>query len=171
MDNSIEYFFTTNISPIRSQQNNFFIFSFNRDQITLKEHFNERCTVFTVKLGPLTLDIDGHDMRQEFNQAFLVKLKKVLTYTQQHQSRIYIKQKRVISPVTISTNTSPTSIDTNENDQTLDLLIQKKFITKFDINNRIYPIKDMDQYANIFTDLSDVAQRLKESYKTFSEVV
>lgn len=170
MDNLIEYYFTTNISPIRSQQNNFFIFTFNKKEIILQEHFNQRCTLFTVNLDRLTLDIDGQNMRQEFNQAFLVKYKKVLTYIHQHQLKIYSKQKDIIPPVNIRVKNNLASIDTNKNDQTLHLLESKKFISESDLINRVSPVKDMDLYASLLTDLSAVAQKLKESSMTFTEV-
>jgi hypothetical protein len=111
MNLQTDYHLITNITESKRQTGQYFVLIIGSKRIRLIEHSSPNTNLFELDLANANLSINQEEKGTEFNQAFFVKLKRILDLTEKSQTMVFRKDRTVISPFKI---TLPNTEDASE---------------------------------------------------------
>lgn len=130
---STDYYFITNITESKRQAGHYFVLVIGQKSIRLVEHAAPNTNVFELDWSTLSLKINNLSKGTEFNQAFYIKLKRILELPQKNQAVIFRKKRMTISPFKITQENAPAPIEKPTNPIYQLLLAEGFFRTQEDM--------------------------------------
>ena len=98
---SNDYYFITNITESKRETGHYFVLIIGTKNIRLIEHASPNTNVFELDWHTHGLKINNETKGTEFNQAFYIKLKRILELPLKTQAVIFKKSHTTISPYKI----------------------------------------------------------------------
>ncbi len=97
-----DYHFITNITESKRQTGHYFVLVIGQKSLRLVEHASPNTNIFELDWANLSLKINHHSKGTEFNQAFYIKLKRILDLPQKKQAVIFRKKRTTITPYKVT---------------------------------------------------------------------